>query len=195
MRCCSSLVVFFIHGWTSFTKDRSYQAKVEICLNKWCSASDRQRSKHRESLHLRGSLVCLSWMQLVILLEFMKCTSGVLTESKESKTMAQLNQTNQKTWHNPLKQGTTKTHSRASWSLRDSSTLAPDTKQTETKKRTKVSGTNNGKHAVSCINAKRNPKKKEEVKKEEPKETTHICTLWHVVERKGLPNRSQKRNH
>ena len=28
-------------------------------------------------------------MQLVILLEFMKCTSGVLTESKESKVMAQ----------------------------------------------------------------------------------------------------------
>ena len=131
-------------------------------------------------------------MQLVILLEFMKCTSGVLTESKESKVMAQLNQTNQKTWHNTLKQGTTKTQSRASWSLRDSSTLAPDTKQTGTKKRTKASGTNNGRHAVSCMNAKRKPKKREAVKKEELKHKTHTWTLWHVTERKGLPIKSQK---
>ena len=123
-------------------------------------------------------------MQLVILLEFMKCTSGVLTESKESKTMAQLNQTNQKTWHNPLKQGTTKTHSRASWSLRDSSMLATDTKQTGTKETTKESGTNNGKHAVRCTNARGKPKKRKAVSREEPQDTIHTWTLWHVAERK-----------
>ena len=67
-----------------------------LTWNKWCSAFGRQRSKQRESLHPRGSLVCLSWMQLVILLEFIKFTSRVLTDHKACPQM---------TWHNSTRQG------------------------------------------------------------------------------------------